>query len=101
MALNASLVAMSARGWSREHCETVWGRSYIDHLRMLAGALAHEPFDAEQKQRCRALLDIPVMQPTGLVKLARTRDEAASRALEVAAEIVHVTAQIVDTPTSC
>jgi hypothetical protein len=88
MALNAVLVAMPARGWSREHCERVWGRSYIDHLRALAGPDAHEPFDAELGRRCSALLGISPMQPTGLVKLARTRDEAASLALDLALEIV-------------
>ena len=36
MALNGVLVEMVTRGWSVERCETAWGRSYIDHLRILA-----------------------------------------------------------------
>lgn len=100
MALNATLVAMRDNGWSREQCEHVWGRSYIDHLRALAGSDAPEPFDAEQARRCRALLEIPVMPPTGLIKLARSRDEAASVTLDLGAQILLACAQIVGTPTS-
>jgi HEPN domain-containing protein len=95
MALNAALVEMAARGWAPEVCEQVWGRSYIDHLRALAGADTHEPFDREQARRCRELLAIPVMPPTGLVKLARSRDEAAIGALDIAEEIVRECAAIV------
>jgi hypothetical protein len=101
MALNATLVQMLARGWSRERCEHAWGRSYIDHLRALAGADTPEPFDVELARHCRALLEIPVMPPTGLVKLARSRDEAASVALDLAARIVLACAEIVGGQTSC
>jgi hypothetical protein len=101
MALNGVLVAMLTRGWTREQCEHQWGRSYIDHLRAVAGADTLEPFDAEQARRCRALLDVPVMPPTGLVKLARSRDEAASTALDLAVQIVLACARIVGEPTSC
>jgi hypothetical protein len=101
MALNAALVAMLARGWSRERCEHAWGRSYIDHLRALAGADEHEPFDVDLAKRCRTLLEVPVMPPTGLVKLARSRDEAASEALDLASQIVRACAEIVAGPASC
>ena len=101
MALNAILVAMSARGWSRDDSEHVWGRSYIDHLRTIAEAGAHEPFDAEFGQRCRALLEISPMASTGLVKLARSRDEAAGQALDLAGEIVAGCAKIVGGEPSC
>lgn len=101
MALNATLIAMLARGWTRERCEHAWGRSYIDHLRALADADMPEPFDADQARRCRALLDISVMPPTGLVKLARSRDEAASGALELATQIVLACAKLVGEPTGC
>jgi hypothetical protein len=96
MALNATLVAMQSRGWSRERCEHAWGRSYIDHLRALADT--EEPFDVELARRCRALLAVSVMPPTGLVKLARTRDEAASEALYLATQLVLACAQIVGEP---
>jgi hypothetical protein len=101
MALNATLVEMAARGWPREQCEHIWGRSYIDHLRALAVGDTHEPFDPQQARRCRMLLEIPVMPPTGLVKLARSRDEAAIGALDVAEEIVAECAAIVGNQTSC
>ena len=98
MALNGALVAMSERGWSREQCETAWGRSYVDHLRALALTLETEdtelrgPFDAAVCERCRELLGISVMPAAGLVRLARTRDEAARAALELAAELVRCSA---------
>jgi hypothetical protein len=101
MALNGVLVAMSTRGWPREHAEQVWGRSYIDHLRTVADAGAREPLDAQLGQRCRALLEIPPMQPTGLVKLQRSRDEAAGRALDLATEIVAGCEKIVAGETTC
>jgi hypothetical protein len=101
MALNGTLVAMASRGWSRERCEQAWGRSYIDHLRAIATSEVPEPFDSEQARRCRALLDVSVMPPPGLVKLARTRDEAASEALELAAAIALECAAIVGSETSC
>jgi hypothetical protein len=101
MALNAALVGMGSRGWSREQCEHAWGRSYIDHLRALSVADTHEPFDVQQAGRCRALLDIPVMPPPGLVKLARNRDEAAIGALDLAEEILLACASIVGDGTSC
>jgi hypothetical protein len=92
MALNAVLVEMAACGWAPGRSEAIWGRSYIDHLRTLADPnldpQLREPFDAELGQRCAELLAIPVMPSTGLVALARTRDEAASTALTVARRIV-------------
>lgn len=103
MALNATLVALSNRGWSRERCETAWGRSYIDHLRALATSLDAEqtglcePFDVEQCQRCRELLTIPVMPPTGLVPLARNKDEAAREALDTATALVRACAAVIGT----
>ena len=101
MALNAALVEMASRGWTREQCEHAWGRSYIDHLRALAVEGTHEPFDLQQARRCRALLDIPVMPPAGLVKLARNRDEAAITALDLADEIVLACTSVVGPETSC
>ncbi|PRQ05111.1 hypothetical protein [Enhygromyxa salina] len=101
MALNATLVALASRGWSRERCETAWGRSYIDHLRALATSVdesdpdAGEPFELEQRQRCRALLQISVMPPTGLVRLARSKDEAAGVALDTATELVRACAAVI------
>ncbi len=97
MALNGVLVAMAERGWSRERCETAWGRSYIDHLRALAGSSepSQAPFDAQQFERCRTLLAIPVMPPTGLVRLAVRKDEATAQALTLAAEITRACAAVI------
>lgn len=90
MALNGVLVAMVERGWSPARSESIWGRSYLDHLRVLAEAdpIVREPFDAQLGECCRDLLAIPTAAPTGLVPLARGRDEAARRALGLAREIV-------------
>ncbi len=92
MALNAVLVDLAVRGGSPDRSETVWGRSYIDHLRTLAGPELdpelRAPFTAEFGQHCRELLAIPVMPPTGLVRIARGPDEAASHAIGLARRIV-------------
>lgn len=92
MALNAVLVEMAARGGSPGRSEAIWGRSYIDHLRTLADPAVEPevlaPFDADIAWCCRELLGIPVMGPTDLVRLARSRDEAAVSALQVARRIV-------------
>jgi|GEM_PF-1320621 len=102
MALNGVLVTMITRGWSRERCENAWGRSYIDHLRSLAAGLEvghehlREPFDAEQSARCRALLNVPVMPPSDLIRLARHKDEAAVTSLDTATALVHACAAVID-----
>jgi hypothetical protein len=90
MALNGVLVSMAGRGWTKDRCETAWGRSYMDHLRAVADSARSEadPFDFQQAERCRTLLAIPVMPPTGLVRLATRKDEAASQAVALAAAIV-------------
>ena len=97
MALNGALVAQADRGWASSRCETAWGRSYMDHLRTLADAAdgsveAREPFAEDDCLRCRELLAIPMMPPQGLVQLSAGRDQAASRALELAELIVHACA---------
>ncbi|NVB39935.1 hypothetical protein G6O69_18975 [Pseudenhygromyxa sp. WMMC2535] len=89
MALNAALVEMSTRGWTRARCEDIWGRSYVDHLRMLGSdpSLAG-PLGPSLAERCASLMAIPVMPPQGLVRLGLRRDDAASRALDEAAAIL-------------
>src|SRR5690606_27709292 len=102
MALNGVLVARAPRGWSRGRCETVWGRSYLDHLRSLADPerASHGPLGPEQSEVCRTLLDIPVMPHTGLVRLAARKDEASSWAIAVATEIVRACAAVLGDPTN-
>ncbi|MFV8748958.1 hypothetical protein ACNOYE_00245 [Nannocystaceae bacterium ST9] len=92
MALNAVLVDRVARGDSPGRSEAIWGRSYIDHLRTLADPQLdpdrRAPFDEGFARACAELLAIPVMAPTNLVRIARSRDEAASSALALARELV-------------
>jgi hypothetical protein len=94
MALNGVLASMAARGWSRERCETVWGRSYLDHLRSVPDA--PEPLAPEHADLCRTLLAIPVMPNTGLIHLAARKDEAASQAIATADTIVRVCAGVIE-----
>jgi hypothetical protein len=96
MALNGVLVSMAGRGWTQERCESAWGRSYIDHLRALADPSLAAPFDFAQAERCRTLLAIPVMPPTGLVPLASRKDAAANEAVGLAAAIVEACAEAIE-----
>jgi hypothetical protein len=98
MALNGVLVGMAARGWTRSHCESAWGRSYMDHLRAVADSALAPMFDFEQAERCRTLLAIPVMPPTGLIRLATRKDEAASQAVGLAGAIVEACAEAIGRP---
>ena len=100
MALNGVLVSMAGRGWTKDRCETGWGRSYMDHLRAVADSPSPQPdpFDSEQADRCRTLLAIPVMPPTGLVRLATRKDEAASQAVALAGAIVQACADAIGSP---
>ena len=101
MALNGVLVALATRGWPRDRCEAVLGRSYIDHLRVLAdpeNARAkelRELFDPREFMRCKILLGIPVMPPEGLVRLATRKDEAAHEAMTIAADLVRACAVVI------
>lgn len=70
MALNAVLVA-----WPTDERERVWGRSYLEHLRAVAGDPTGPwtAMDAEAAQRhAMRMLAIPVHAPT-LVPLAGRR----------------------------
>jgi hypothetical protein len=100
MALNGVLVTMADRGWTRERCEAAWGRSYIDHVRAIAdpGTAVRGPFGSELSELCRTLLAITVMPPTGLVRLATRKDEAASQAVATAATIVQACAEVIGSP---
>jgi hypothetical protein len=80
MALNGVLVAMTARGWTREHTEAAWGRSYLDHLRAVAAAdPASLPLHTATGEPLGPLiarvLAVPVVQSGGLVRLRRRADD--------------------------
>lgn len=97
MALNGVLVSMADHGWSRDRCETIWGRSYLDHLRAIAGSdPTPEPLAPEHAELCRILLAIPVMPNTGLIRLAARKDEASSQALDIAEALVRGCAGQID-----
>lgn len=80
MALNGVLVVMATRGWSRTDAESVWGRSYLDHLRAVADAevtsvpLRTPDGDAIGPLFAR-ILAVPVVQSGGLVRLGRRAGE--------------------------
>ena len=74
MALNAVLVAAcEARVLHEDDASQVWGRSYIDHLRIMgqANASAAPVPPPEVIEAANGLLAIPVMAPEGLVRLER------------------------------
>lgn len=74
MALNGVLVAMADRGWSDETCTTVWGRSYVDHLRILAGHAGagpeQNPLGEVAATLAKSVTEVPVVPPAGLVQLS-------------------------------
>lgn len=92
MALNGVLVRHA--GDRRGEAETRWGRSYMDHLRALARA--HETDDAalgaplprEAWVAARDLITIPVMPPSDLLRIGRSRDDAARRATALGSILV-------------
>jgi len=101
MALNGVLVHLrNSEQVSAELCTTRWGRSYIDHLRVLANA-AHRPeqlapFKATIVGPCQALMAVPVMVPKGgLIQLSTAPNLAAQGALGHAATIVEACRRVV------
>lgn len=94
MAVNAVLVALAPG----PDDELRWGRSYVDHLRVLAGADAalRHPLPARVQASAAGLLTIPVMPPgAALVQLARGPDSAAQQALALARALVEDCAAVV------
>jgi len=103
MALNGVLVHLRSTGLAPEECTTRWGRSYIDHLRVLANAAhSHEqlaPFGPELVPPCQALMAVPVMPPRGsLIQLAAAPNQAALGALQNAETIVEACRLAVTAP---
>ncbi len=94
MALNGVLVHMKAHGWSERECETAWGRSYMEHLRAVAEA-EDSPLPPIAAEAASDLLSIPVVPADALVQLTRDRATEATRALQLATQIVDSCAGIV------
>jgi len=91
MALNAVLVASARTGekHARERAESVWGRSYVDHLRCLANADERDraPLDIAACQHARELMRISVMPPQ-FVELRSPSRSDVSVAVEHARDLV-------------
>ncbi len=93
MALNGVLVHLANTGThTREDATTRWGRSYVDHLRVLAHASENPaqraPFDRDICELCRELTGIPTMPPQQLVQLSASPHAAAGRSLDLADAII-------------
>jgi len=99
MALNAVLVAMADRGWSDDDCVTMWGRSYIDHLRAVAALetapAERHPLGPRATELAREVLSVAVVPAGNLVQLsAKTGGEAAA-AIQHAQALVDLCAAFV------
>lgn len=102
MALNAVLVAWGRAQGSPQAltaAETRWGRSYIDHLRLLgdSGPEGQVPLGARAAEAARALMAIPVVVTAGssgdvLIQLQRSPNHAAQQGLDHARAVVHACA---------
>lgn len=101
MALNAVLVA-----WARAQgtddalaaAETRWGRSYIDHLRLLGEAPpeGQEPLSPRAAEAARGLIAIPLMPREPLVQLHRSPHEPAQQALHHARALLQACSVVLE-----
>ncbi|PCC66396.1 hypothetical protein SAMN02745121_08292 [Nannocystis exedens] len=103
MALNAVLVAWARAQGTPEAlaaAESRWGRSYVDHLRLLgdSGPENQVPLGTRAAESARALMAIPVAITAGsagaevLVQIHRGPNQAAQQGLDHARTIVHACA---------
>ena len=103
MALNAVLVAWAHAQGTPEAlaaAEIRWGRSYIDHLRLLGDSSpkALVPLGSRAAEAARALMAIPVVLTAGsagaevLVQLQRGPNHATQQGLDHARALVHACA---------
>ncbi len=86
MALNAVLVALAV---SPEQ-ELRWGRSYVDHLRALAGSddALRGPLPPHTRAIAARLMTIAVVPTSALVQLGRHADNAGRQALDLARSLI-------------
>jgi hypothetical protein len=92
MAINAVLVVLKVPPDE----ELRWGRSYLDHLRILAESTVatRGPLPTRVQAIAAALLAIPVV-PGELVQLGHGPDSAAQQALELARELCKICSGVV------
>ena len=85
MLLNSVLVAAHDAGdIDQETAQNQWGRSYLEHLSLLA--LADTPrwrLPSEVNELCRQLTEISPMPPAGLISLGREKTTPTRQALEL------------------
>lgn len=101
MALNAVLVAWArAQGTSdaQAAAETRWGRSYVDHLRLVAESdpEGQVPLDPRAAEAARALMAVPVVPKEPLVQLHRSPHEPAQQAMHHARALVQECARVLE-----
>ena len=90
MALNAVLVAWAARDdRARADVETIWGRSYMDHLRVVAAGAMSGPLPATAAATAQLVLSAPVAA-TPLVQLRASASSDLDAALQAAADLVEL-----------
>jgi hypothetical protein len=91
---------MRDRGWPEGHCESVWGRSYLEHLRSLSDGDDIDPFGPAVAELATDLLGVPVMPGQGpgqsLVQLGGHAGGDAARALALAQQIVEACEGVVE-----
>ena len=95
MALNAVLVALPVEPADEQR----WGRSYIDHLRVLASAdePLRQPLPVRAQQAAASLLAIEVTPTATLTQIGRGPASAAQHALELARALYQDCAELVAT----
>lgn len=87
MALNAVLVAWSGDDPARrETAETMWGRSYVDHLRAVAEGRCG-PLDDEAARACAELASLSSRAPE-LVALGKARNAELLAACDAAERLL-------------
>jgi hypothetical protein len=89
MAVNALLVHLHDRALlSPTECESIWGRSYVEHIRLIGEANDDHPLlPTGLNERARALQQIPLSESQNLVVLHRKTESAAERGVRLAQEI--------------
>lgn len=97
MALNAVLMARATE--PVDHA-SVWGRSYLDHLRQIADQAPLLGLPDAARDAARVLVETPIMPPQGnqLVKLRGPSDDPVRRATAAAQQLSAMARSLVEAP---